>query len=164
MQSKITEICQLIPALANEIIWDTRGKVAQTTQSKDQVTYAFKNGSQLSNAAMTEGTRGQRFQSILVEECAKVDQEKLTEIIMPTLVISRKINGESDPNEVLNQSAIFVTSAGYKGTYAYEKLIDTLCHAVAGKPNEAFIFGGDWKIDTGVFLKRCELTTKRCAA
>ena len=95
---------------------------------------------------MTEGTRGQRFQSILVEECAKVDQEKLTEIIMPTLVISRKINGESDPNEVLNQSAIFVTSAGYKGTYAYEKLIDTLCHAVAGKPNEAFIFGGDWKI------------------
>lgn len=113
LQSKITEICQLIPALANEIIWDTRGKVAQTTQSKDQVTYAFKNGSQLSNAAMTEGTRGQRFQSILVEECAKVDQEKLTEIIMPTLVISRKINGESDPNEVLNQSAIFVTSAGY---------------------------------------------------
>lgn len=164
LQSKITEICQLIPALANEIIWDTRGKVAQTTQSKDQVTYAFKNGSQLSNAAMTEGTRGQRFQSILVEECAKVDQEKLTEIIMPTLVISRKINGESDPNEVLNQSAIFVTSAGYKGTYAYEKLIDTLCHAVAGKPNEAFIFGGDWKIDTGVFLKRYELTTKRCAA
>lgn len=113
LQSKITEICQLIPALANEIIWDTRGKVAQTTQSKDQVTYAFKNGSQLSNAAMTETTRGQRFQSILVEECAKVDQEKLTEIIMPTLVISRKINGETDPNEVLNQSAIFVTSAGY---------------------------------------------------
>lgn len=57
-----------------------------------------------------------------------------------------------------------IQSTKDKGTYAYEKLIDTLCHAVAGKPNEAFIFGGDWKIDTGVFLKRCELTTKRCAA
>lgn len=146
LSSKMTEICQLIPAFANEIIWDTRGKIAQTTQSKDQVTYAFKNGSQLSNAAMTETTRGQRFQSILVEESAKVDQEKLTEIIMPTLVISRQINGEVDPNEVLNQSAIFVTSAGYKGTYAYEKLIDTLCHSVAGRDNEAFILGGDWKI------------------
>lgn len=146
LSSKMLEICQLIPAIANEIVWDTRGKIAQTTQSKDQVTYAFKNGSQLSNAAMTEGTRGQRFQSILVEESAKVDQEKLTEIIMPTLVISRQINGEVDPNEVLNQSAIFVTSAGYKGTYAYEKLIDTLCHSVAGKDNEAFILGGDWKI------------------
>nr|DAF55156.1 MAG TPA: large terminase [Siphoviridae sp. ctZHD14] len=146
LSSKMLEICQLIPAIANEIVWDTRGKIAQTTQSKDQVTYAFKNGSQLSNAAMTEGTRGQRFQSILVEESAKVDQEKLTEIIMPTLVISRQINGEVDLNEVLNQSAIFVTSAGYKGTYAYEKLIDTLCHSVAGKDNEAFILGGDWKI------------------
>lgn len=146
LSSKLREICQLIPAFANEIIWDTRGKIAQTTQSKDQVTYAFRNGSQISNAAMTETTRGQRFQSILVEESAKVDQEKLTEIIMPTLVISRQINGKTDPNEVLNQSAIFVTSAGYKGTYAYEKLIDTLCHSVAGKPNEAFILGGDWKI------------------
>lgn len=146
LSSKMLEICQLIPAIANEIVWDTRGKIAQTTQSKDQVTYAFKNGSQLSNAAMTEGTRGQRFQSILVEESAKVDQEKLTEIIMPTLVISRQINGEVDPNEVLNQSAVFVTSAGYKGTYAYEKLIDTLCHSVAGKDNEAFVLGGDWKI------------------
>ena len=97
---------------------------------------------------MSENTRGARFQSLLIEEVAKVDQEKLTEIIMPTLTVSRKVAGDkADPNEVLNQSAVFVTSAGYKATYAYEKLIDTLCHMVADKNNnDAFILGGDWKI------------------
>ena len=112
LSSKMQEICQLIPALANEIIWDTRGKIAQTSQSKDQVTYSFKNGSTIQNVAMTESTRGARFQGLLVEECAKIDQDKLTEIIMPTLVISRQVNGTVDPKEVLNQSSVFVTSAG----------------------------------------------------
>lgn len=145
LSSKMQEICQLIPALANEIIWDTRGKIAQTSQSKDQVTYSFKNGSTIQNVAMTESTRGARFQGLLVEECAKIDQDKLTEIIMPTLVISRQVNGTVDPKEVLNQSSVFVTSAGYKDTYSYDKLIQTLCEMV-GKPEEAFILGGDWKI------------------
>lgn len=145
LSNKLTEICKLIPALKPEIEWDTRGKIAQTSQTKDSVVYQFKNGSEIRNAAMSENTRGARFQSLLVEECAKVDQEKLTQVIMPTLVISRKINGKADPNEVLNQSAVFVTSAGFKNTYAYEKLIDTLCHAVA-RPKTAFIMGGDWRI------------------
>ena len=146
--SKMEEICKLIPALANEIIWDTRGKIATTSQTKDSVRYAFKNDSTLCNAAMAETTRGQRFQSLLVEEAAKVDQEKLTEIIMPTLVVSRKIAGNSpDPNEILNQSSMFVTSAGYKNTFAYDKLIDTLCRTIGDRNNnEGFILGGDWRI------------------
>lgn len=146
--SKMEEICKLIPALGNEIIWDTRGQIATTSQTRDSVRYAFKNGSSLCNAAMAETTRGQRFQSLLVEESAKVDQEKLTEIIMPTLVVSRKIaGGLPDPNEVLNQSSMFVTSAGYKNTFAYDKLIDTLCRMVSDRDNnDGFILGGDWKI------------------
>ena len=145
LSSKMQEICQLIPALANEIIWDTRGKIAQTSQTKDSVTYSFKNGSVIQNVAMTETTRGSRFQGLLVEECAKIDQDKLTEIIMPTLVISRQVNSQVDPEEVLNQSSVFVTSAGYKDTYSYDKLIQTLCEMV-GDPKHAFILGGDWKI------------------
>lgn len=145
LSSKMQEICQLIPALANEIMWDTRGKISQTSQTKDSVIFSFKNNSIIQNVAMTETTRGSRFQGLLVEECAKIDQDKLTEIIMPTLVISRQVNGEVDPNEVLNQSAVFVTSAGYKDTYSYDKLIQTLCEMV-GDPKNAFILGGDWKI------------------
>lgn len=157
LSSKMQEICKLIPAMADEIVWDTRGSIAQTKQSKDSVVYSFRNGSTIMNAAMSENTRGARFQGLLVEECAKIDQDKLTEIIMPTLVISRKINGEADMNEVLNQSAMFVTSAGFKNTYSYEKLIDTLCHMVAGKKNSAFVLGGDWRMNlTGVLLKYFE--------
>lgn len=145
LSSKMQEICQLIPALANEIMWDTRGKIMQTSQTKDSVVFSFKNGSIIQNVAMTETTRGSRFQGLLVEECAKIDQDKLTEIIMPTLVISRQVNGVVDPEEILNQSAVFVTSAGYKDTYSYDKLIQTLCEMV-GDPKNAFILGGDWKI------------------
>ena len=145
LSSKIREICKLIPALVPEIMWDTRGKIAQTSQAKDKVIYSFKNGSVIENIPMTETTRGRRFQGLLVEECAKIDQDKLTEIIMPTLVISRQVNSQVDPEEVLNQSAVFVTSAGYKDTYSYDKLIQTLCEMV-GDPKNAFILGGDWKI------------------
>lgn len=94
---------------------------------------------------MTENSRGKRYQGVLVEECAKVDQDKLQEIVMPMMVISRQVKGEVDPNELLNQSSVFVTSAGFKDSFAFQKLVQTLCEMVAN-PKEAFIIGGDWKI------------------
>lgn len=63
LSSKVQEICTLIPALGNEIIWDTRGTQARTSQTKDSVIYTFKNGSTLENIAATEKSRGRRFQS-----------------------------------------------------------------------------------------------------
>lgn len=63
---------------------------------------------------MTQSSRGARAQGVLTEEVATiVDQGKYEEIVSPMLVISRKINGQVDPQEVLNQNAIYVTSAGY---------------------------------------------------
>lgn len=91
---------------------------------------------------MTENSRGKRYQGVLVEECAKVDQDKLQEIVMPMMVISRQVKGEVDPNELLNQSSVFVTSAGFKDSFAFQKLVQTLCEMVAN-PKEAFIIGGD---------------------
>lgn len=147
LQDKLGEICKLIPALAREIDWDTRGKPIQTTQSKDSVQYAFKNGSTLRNVSMTETSRGQRAQGVLTEEVATIrDQQKYEEIVAPMLVISRKVNGQVDPKEMLNQNDIYVTSAGFKGTYAYDKLIDALCRMIAGGKYEAFAFGGDWRV------------------
>ena len=147
--SKIEEIMALLPALSPEIMWDTRGKVANTSRTKDSVQYSFRNGSNLLNVPNNEKTRGQRFHSLLIEEVAKVDQDNLTQIIMPTLTVSRRVSGHaySDPDEILNQSCIFVTSAGYKMSYAYEKLIATVCRMAADYNDEdAFIIGGDWKI------------------
>lgn len=147
LNSKLEELCTLIPALAKEIEWDTRGKLATTSRTKDSVEFSFRNGSKLRNVAMTSSSRGYRAQGVLTEEVATItDQAKYEEIVAPMLVISRKVNGVIDPEEVLNQNNICVTSAGYKGTYAYDKLIDMLCHMVADEEFEAFVFGGDWKI------------------
>lgn len=63
LTEKVQEICKLIPALSNEIIWDTRGIAAKTAFSKDSAIYTFKNGSTLENVAANENTRGRRFQS-----------------------------------------------------------------------------------------------------
>lgn len=144
LQAKVDEICKLIPALEKEIIWDTRGTRATTRQTKDSVIYTFKNGSILQNIAASENSRGQRFQSGLMEECVGIDQNILNEVIIPTMNVNRMVNGEADPQEVLNKSQIFITTAGYKNTFSYEKLIQLLCQSVA-RPNEAMVLGGSWR-------------------
>lgn len=64
LSSKINELCRLIPALEKEIIWDTRkSNTARTRDTRDSAVYTFRNHSSLENVAMTEKTRGRRFQS-----------------------------------------------------------------------------------------------------
>ena len=145
LSDKVREICKLIPAIEKEIIWDTRGTKARTTQTKDSVIYSFVNGSTLENVAASERTRGRRFQSGLMEECVGIDQDILNEVIIPTMNVNRLINGKADENEKLNKSQVFVTTAGYKNTFSYEKLIQMLCQMVA-RPDEAIILGGSWRV------------------
>lgn len=145
LSSKVDEICKLIPAFEKEIIWDTRGTNAKTRQTKDSVVYQFKNGSTIENIAATEKSRGRRFQSGLMEECVGIDQDVLNEVIIPTMNVSRMINGQTDPNERLNKSQVYITTAGYKNTVAYEKLIQIFCQSVA-RPKQAIIMGGSWRV------------------
>ena len=145
LSGKVMEICKLIPAMEREIIWDTRGTRARTAQTKDSVIYTFKNGSTLENVAASEKTRGRRFNSGLMEECVGIDQDILNEVLIPTLNVDRIVQGQSDSEEQLNKSQIFVTTAGYKNTYSYEKLIEFLCRSVV-RPKEAIILGGSWRV------------------
>ena len=80
-----------------------------------------------------------------MEEAATLDQDILNEVILPTLVVQRTINGMADENEVSNQSQIFITSAGYKNTFAYEKLLQFLCESVV-RPNESIVLGDTYRI------------------
>ena len=74
-----------------------------------------------------------------------MDQDKLNEIILPTLNVSRNVPGYGvDENEVANQSAVYITTAGYKGTFSYDKLIQILCQSVA-RPDQAIILGGTYR-------------------
>ena len=66
-------------------------------------------------------------------------------MIILTLNVERRINGKVDPNEWVNQSQIWITTAGYKSTFSYQKLIQLLCQSVA-QPDKAIILGGSWRV------------------
>ena len=60
--------------------------------------------------------------------------------------ISRRLpDGTKDDDEVLNKSQIFVTTAGWKNTFAYDKLIQMLVGQIT-QPEKFFIMGGTYRI------------------
>ena len=142
LRDKINDICTKIPSFGKEIFWE-RGS---SRESKDFVIYKFKNGSTIENLAATERSRGRRMHSGLLEECVGIDQKMLQEVLIPTMNVSRRcMDGTVQEDEVLNQAQIFITTAGYKNTFSYEKLIQLLVRMII-EPDKAFIMGGTWRI------------------
>ena len=142
LQEKISDICAKIPAFEREINW-SRGA---TKVGKDSCRYIFKSGSSIENLPARESSRGRRMHAGLIEECVGVDQKMLQEVVIPTMNVSRRcMDGEVHEEEVLNQSQIYITTAGYKNTFSYEKLIQLLVRMVT-EPDKAFILGGTWRI------------------
>ena len=81
-----------------------------------------------------------------MEECVLIDQTALNEIIIPTTVIDRQLaDGSRHKEEVVNKSQIFITTAGYRNTFAYAKLIELLVQSILN-PDETMILGGTYKI------------------
>ena len=148
IKEKVEELCNLVPALDKEL--DRRP--GKTRISKDYCIFMFKNGSYFDNIAATERSRGKRRHGGLIEECVGVDGQILSEVIIPTMNVSRLcMDGTSQPEETLNKSQIYVTTAGWKGTFAYDKLIFTLVGMVT-QPEKYFIMGGTWRIPVLVKL------------
>lgn len=145
LREKVNEICQLVPAFEAEIN-RSRGPEG-TKESKDKVIYRFKNHSYFDNMAARESSRGQRRHAGLLEECVGIDQKILQEVLIPTMSISRNCaDGTKSPaDESLNKGQLYITTAGYKGTFAYDKLIQTLVKMIV-EPGSAFILGGTYKI------------------
>ena len=148
MKEKVQEICNLIPAFKQEIDW-TRGK---TLEGKDYAKYVFQNESYFDNIAARESSRGKRRHAGVIEECIGVDGQILSEVIIPTMNISRMcMDGSTHPEEQLNKSQLYITTAGYKNTYPYDKLIQFLVWQIV-KPEKAMIMGGTYKIPVLVKL------------
>ena len=142
VREKVQEICTLIPAFQKEIDW-RRG---QTLEGKDYVKYVFKNGSYFDNIAARESSRGKRRHGGLIEECVGVDGDILSQVIIPTMNISRMcMDGTTQPDETLNKSQIYITTAGYKNTFPYDKLIQLLVWEIV-KPQQSIIMGGTYRI------------------
>lgn len=149
LQSKVEEICKLIPSFEREIDWG-RGK---TLTGKDKVRYVFKNGSVLDNLAARESTRGQRRHGGVMEECVGIDDQILREVIIPVMAISRRAkDGTTNEKEPLNKSQIYITTAGYKGTYPYDRLIGFLVRMVT-QPDRCIVLGGTWRTPVAMGLQ-----------
>lgn len=115
VKEKVNEICTLVPAFEKEL--DRRP--GKTKEAKDYVCYVFKNGSFFDNIAASEKSRGKRRHGGLVEECVGVDGEILSGVIIPTMNVSRLcMDGTTQPEETLNKSQIYVTTAGWKNSFA----------------------------------------------
>ena len=141
-REKAEELCKLIPGLKNEIDWSRGASKA----SKNMVEYIFKNGSKLDIMAAQQSSRGKRATGGLVEECILVDQTVLNEVIIPTMNVDRRLaDGSRQENEVINKSQIYVTTAGWKNSYAYEKLIQILIQQIT-EPGLAIVLGGTWRV------------------
>lgn len=141
-REKAEELCKLIPGLRNEIDW-SRGA---TKASKNMVEYIFKNGSKLDIMAAQQSSRGKRATGGLMEECILIDQETLNEVIIPTMNVNRRLSdGSRHAEEVANKSQIYVTTAGWKNSFAYQKLMQILIQQITD-PGEAFVLGGTWRV------------------
>jgi hypothetical protein len=139
--AKIEEICKLIPSLNNEIDW-TRGA---TKKSKDDVKYIFKNSSSIDILAAKQSSRGQRRTGGLMEECVLIDGDILNEVIIPTTNVDRLLpDGTRHKEEVINKSQIYITTAGWKNSFAYDKLIELLIQSVI-EPDKVMIMGGTYE-------------------
>ena len=149
LKDKVNEICTLIPAFRKEIDWG-RGR---TQEGKDYCKYIFKSGSTLDNIAAKESSRGKRKTGGLVEECVGVDGKILQEVIIPTMAISRRaMDGTKHSEEPINKSQIFITTAGYKNTFPYNKLIQFLVRMIVN-PDRCLVLGGTWRLPVAVGLQ-----------
>ena len=138
--AKIEEICRLLPGLSNEINW-ARGA---SKKSKNDAEYIFKNGSKIDILAAKESSRGQRRTGGLMEECVLIDQTALNEIVIPTTNVNRLLpDGTRHKEEVVNKSQIYITTAGWKNSFAYQKLIELLIRSII-EPDEVMVLGGTY--------------------
>ena len=79
-----------------------------------------------------------------MEECVLIDQTALNEIIIPTTNVNRLLpDGTRHNEQIVNKSQIYITTAGWKNSFAYHKLIELLIRSLI-EPDEVMIIGGTY--------------------
>ena len=137
-KDKIYEIWDKLPFLKKEIVGDGNF-------GKDYVTLTFRNGSIFDVVGALDSERGGRRHGGLIDEIRDHDGDLLNSVVLPLMNVSRRTpKGEVNPNEP-NQQQLYMTSAGVKSSYAYERLIDVLEMSIID-PRQAFVWGCDYRI------------------
>jgi hypothetical protein len=67
----------------------------------------------MQNLAAKQSSRGMRFTGVTIEEIIDGDSDIIQEVILPTLAIQRRAaNGKFNPDEIVTQQRVCVTTAG----------------------------------------------------
>ena len=136
-KAKLEEIWKWYPLLKEELL--------STHMSTDYVELTFKNGSQFTILSLNASSRGGRMHGGVMEECALIDGDLLSSVIIPMMNVTRRLpNGLIDPDEP-HQQQNYITSAGSKNTYAYERLIELLVMEVIN-PEDVFVWGASYEL------------------
>lgn len=142
-QKIVDDLWVKFPLLGNEMQKRrVAGKLLDPyNMGKDYVEFKFKNGSSLGLG----NVRGLRKESLILEEVIEQDEIKVNEVYIPLLNRPRAMsNGLINPYEPQSQQ-IYVTTAGYQGTFAYQKVIEALCRSVLD-PQKYFVLTGTYRI------------------
>lgn len=142
-QKIVNDLWVKFPFLANEMQKIKKGgKVLDAYKmGTDYVEFNFRNGSSL----QIGGVRGLRKESLIFEEIIEQDPIKVNEVLIPMLNRPRAMsNGLINPYEPQSQQT-YVTTAGYQGTFAYQKMIEILCRSVI-EPDKYFVIGATYRI------------------
>lgn len=137
------------PLLANEMkkYIPIKGARPETPfkSGKGYASYRFTSGSMF-DVVGVDSARGKRRHSGIIEEVIEQNQTKVNEKIIPLMNIDRSsARGFRNPHEPFNQQKIFVTSAGYMGTFAYDKMIETLLMMLI-YPDDYFCISLDYRV------------------
>jgi len=88
-----------------------------------------------------------------MEECVGIDDTTLREVIIPVMAIPRRAaDGSTHEEEAVNKSQIYITTAGYKNTYPYDRLIGLLVRMIT-QPDRCIVLGGTWRTPVAVGLQ-----------
>lgn len=147
IEEKTNEIFRLFPFFVNELnISDVdRAKKKYGNFGSDYAEITFKNGSHMDIVSTTNAARGGRRHWGTLEEFALMNGDEVNEIIIPLMNVDRRtVSGLINPTEP-HAAQTMVTTAGYRGTYAHDRTLETLVD-MAIEPGKAFCFGGDFRI------------------
>ena len=136
-KKKVSEIFSWYPLLENE--------VAIRRESTDYFMLTFKNESVFQVLTLSAAARGGRYHGGIAEECAMIDGIQLSEVILPMMNLPRRgpdgLVCEGEPQ----QSQTYITSAGSKNTFAYERLIELLTMECL-TPDQVFVWGAGYEL------------------
>lgn len=67
-------------------------------------------------------------------------------------VSRRAADGTTRENESVNKSQVYITTAGYKNTYSYDRLIGMVVRMIT-QPERCMVLGGTWRTPVAMGLQ-----------